>query len=228
MRLPYIKTPVPTSTAAQAAIVERITARRAPRPLQPLDLALLHSPAVADGWNSFLGAVRTGTSLPDDIREIAICRVAVINGATYEWNHHAPLAAKGGVSEEGMKVLAKKEVGEGWKKEGGAGLSEKQWAVLRFADASTSTVKVSDEIFAEARRVFSDQEVVEITATVSSLSIFYLQSQYGPLSKEFWSYSSRICLQTASPQEGLLGGGRGGAAAFSCGITSFCGWHIKE
>jgi alkylhydroperoxidase family enzyme len=168
MRLPYIKTPVPTTTAANAAIVERITARRAPRPLQALDLTLLHSPAVADGWNSFLGAVRTGTTLTDDIREIAICRVAVHNGATYEWNHHAPLAAKGGVTEEGMKLLAKKDVGEGWKKEGGEGLNEKQWAVLRFADASTVGVRVSEEIFGEARRLFSEQEVVEITATVCS------------------------------------------------------------
>jgi hypothetical protein len=84
MRLPYVPNPPPTPgpDSVEQAIVERVTARRAPRPLQPLDLALLHSPHVADGWNSFLGAVRTKTSLGDDVREIAICRVAVCNGVS--------------------------------------------------------------------------------------------------------------------------------------------------
>lgn len=89
MRLPYVdpSSPEAFTTPEEKAIVERVEARRAPRPLQPLDLTLLHSPSVADGWNSFLGAVRTKTGLKDDVREIAICRVAIINQAWYEWGH---------------------------------------------------------------------------------------------------------------------------------------------
>jgi len=85
MRLPYVANPPPTPgpDSEEQAIVNRVTARRAPRPLQALDLTLLHSPNIADGWNSFLGAVRTKTSLPDDVREIAICRVAVCNGVSF-------------------------------------------------------------------------------------------------------------------------------------------------
>jgi len=161
MRLPYVSNPPPTTTPEEAAIVARVSARRHPRPLQALDLALLHSPPIADGWNSFLGAVRTQTSLADDIREIAICRVAVLNGALYEWEHQAPLARKGGVSEEGMKVLGQEGVAAE-----GEGLSEKQWAVVKYTDAMTRGVKVSDEVFAELRKHFSDREVVEITTTV--------------------------------------------------------------
>jgi alkylhydroperoxidase family enzyme len=161
MRLPY-KDPATISSPEDTAIVERVRARRTPRPLLGLDLTLLHSPPVADGWNSFLGAIRTKTSLPDDIREIAICRVAVVNEAWYEWMHHAPLAKEGGVGEEGMKVLGEKEL-EG-KKEGG--LSEKQWAVVRYTDAMTRNVKVDDAVFAELKKHFSEQEVVEVTATV--------------------------------------------------------------
>lgn len=85
MRLPYVPDPPPTSTPEEQAIVSRIQARRAPRPLQALDLTLLHSPPVADGWNAFLGAVRTRTSIPADARELAISRVAVVNRAWYEW-----------------------------------------------------------------------------------------------------------------------------------------------
>ncbi len=163
MRLPYIdeKDPNAFPTPEDLAVVERVKARRAPRPLQALDLTLLHFPAVADGWNSFLGAVRTKTSLADDVREIAICRVAVINKAWYEWGHHAPLAKAAGVGEEGMKVLGKTEPGVG-----GEALSGKQWAVVRFTDAMTRDVRVPEEVFGEVRKFFNDQEVVELTATV--------------------------------------------------------------
>ncbi|KAG4414678.1 hypothetical protein IFR04_012211 [Cadophora malorum] len=163
MRLPYVD-PSNITSPADKAIVSRVEARRAPRPLQPLDLTLLHSPPIADGWNSFLGAIRTQTSLPDDVREIAICRVAVINEAWYEWSHHAPLAKAGGVSDAGLEVLGSKEL----KGEGEKGLlTEKQWAVVRYTDAMTRDVSVGEEVFGELKRLFSEQEVVEITATVA-------------------------------------------------------------
>jgi alkylhydroperoxidase family enzyme len=162
MRLPYVDpTNESFSSGNPADIIQRVRDRRAPRDLQALDLTLLHSPHVADGWNSFLGAIRTKTSLKDDIREIAICRVAVINEAWYEWGHHAPLAKAGGVSEEGLKILG------GSRPEGRGVLSEEQWAVVRYTDAMTRDVKVPEDIFAELKKHFSEQEVVEITGTVS-------------------------------------------------------------
>ena len=166
MRLPYVDPSDPNAftTADEQAIVTRVRARRDPRPLQPLDLTLLHSPAVADGWNSFLGAVRTKTSLSDDVREIAICRVAVINEAWYEWAHHAPLAKAGGVTEEGMKILGETDLTG---KSGGSELTEKQWTVVHYTDAMTRDVSVKQDVFDALKKQFSDQEVVEVTATVS-------------------------------------------------------------
>lgn len=164
MRLPYAPTTPPTPDPEVEAIYARVAARRAPRPLIPLDLALLHSPNIADGWNSFLGSVRTKSSLPDDIREIAICRVAVLNGATYEWSHHAPLAKAGGVSDAGIKILAQNKmysVGDT-----DEALPERAWAVVRYTDAMTREVSVSEEVFAGLKSHFTDREVVEITATV--------------------------------------------------------------
>jgi alkylhydroperoxidase family enzyme len=138
--------------------------------LQQLDLTLLHSPAVADGWNSFLGAIRTKTSLSDDVREIAICRVAVINEAWYEWGHHAPLAEAGGVSEAGLKVLGSSKI----ENTEGAALTDKQWAVVKYTDAMTENVTVPQDVFDNLRKHFSEQEVVEITATVSNASAIHL------------------------------------------------------
>lgn len=164
MRVPYVPNPPPTTSPEEESIVAAIEARRHPRPLQPLDLALLHSPQIALGWNNFVGAVRTRSSLADDLRELAICRIAVVNKAWYEWMHHAPLAVKAGVPSEAMAKLMT-----------GTRLvlsdlpfefSEKQWAVCVMADEMTQNVHVADKTFSQLKSFFNDQEVVEIVATV--------------------------------------------------------------
>lgn len=166
MRLPYVANPPPASTRQDAEIIERIQQRRAPRALQPLDLALLHSPPLADGWNSFLGAVRTKTNLAADLRELAISRVAVCNSAWYEWKHHAPLAVEAGVSNEALETV--KQEGELAEVEKPAALNDRQWAVLLYTDEMTRNVQVRDETFARLESLFDDREVVEITGTVAA------------------------------------------------------------
>lgn len=166
MRLPYAQNPPPTSSEEEAAILERVQARRGERGLLPLDLALLHSFPVADGWNSFLGAVRTRTSLPADLREIAICRVAAINGAWFEWTHHAPLLTETGFRDEALEMLKREDNASD--EEVGRLMNKKQVAVLRYTEEMTKNVKVSDETFSVLKELFSDREIVEITATVGA------------------------------------------------------------
>ncbi|KAI1778676.1 AhpD-like protein [Hypoxylon cercidicola] len=168
MRLPYTPNPPAPANDDEAAIISRIQARRAPRPLQPLDLTLLHAPAVADGWNSFLGAVRTRTSLDARSRELAICRVAVCNEAWYEWGHHAPLAVAAGVSADAMELVKGELAAVTEDARKAVGLGDREWAVLRYADEMTRNVKVPEEVFAALRGVCSEKEVVEVTATVAA------------------------------------------------------------
>ncbi|EIN09520.1 hypothetical protein PUNSTDRAFT_112972 [Punctularia strigosozonata HHB-11173 SS5] len=160
MRLPYF-TPPPrgesTGDPATDQTIAAIAARRHPRPLQALDLALLHSPPYAAGWNAFIGAIRTEMLLTPDIREIVICAVAAVNGALYEWDHHAPLASAAGVSDEALA---------GIKAGNGVGLSPKQHAAWAYAVEMTRDVTVSDETFARLREHCKDErEIVEITGT---------------------------------------------------------------
>lgn len=123
------------SSIEDDAIVQRIQGRRHARPLQPLDLVLLHSPPVADGWITFLGNVRTKTLIADDVRELAICRVVIINRAWYKWMHHAPFAVKGGVLEEDMEAIkTEKPLLRGQQP---SALNEKQWAVSVLSDETT-------------------------------------------------------------------------------------------
>ena len=62
-----------------------------------LDRMLLHSPPFARGWNSMFAATRNQLQGPRHINELAICAVARLNNADYEWIQHAPefLAADG-------------------------------------------------------------------------------------------------------------------------------------
>lgn len=167
MRLPYVPNPPHPANADEAAIIERLIARRDPGPLQSLDLTLLHAPAIADGWASFLGAVRNKSSLPADIRETAILRVAVLTGSKYEVNEHTPYAQRVGVRERGLR-----EIFEGRKlaKSEGEGLSEQQWVTVRFAEVMTKDIIVSDEVFKGVRNFLNDKQVVELTATVAAIN----------------------------------------------------------
>jgi alkylhydroperoxidase family enzyme len=173
MHVPYVDVEKLEARSSQSEldIIQRIRDRRAPRPLQPLDLALLHSPAVADGWNTFIGVIRTKTSLRDDIREIAITRIAVKNRAWYEWVHHAPLARAAGVPDQGLQNLKAPDLPSIVED---SGLTKEQLAVAKFTDAMTVHVTVPDKIFDALRQYFNEQEIVELTATVSS----HLYSEY--------------------------------------------------
>ena len=170
MRVPYAPKEPPTE--ADKPIYERIAARRAPRPLIPLDLALLHNTAVADGWNSFIGAIRTKTSVPDALRELAIARVAALNKAVHEWDVHAALALKAGISKEGLQTAFEAEAvkkGDVVEFREGEGLTREQWVVLAYTDQMTRGVEV-DHGVAEALKesLGEDKQVVELTAIVAA------------------------------------------------------------
>ncbi|EEH11068.1 4-carboxymuconolactone decarboxylase [Histoplasma capsulatum G186AR] len=168
MRLSYVSNPPATSNEEDESILQRVQARRGQRGLLPLDLALLHSFPIADGWNSFLGAIRTKTSLPADIREIAICRVAAMNEAWFEWKGHAPILTQAGFSEDALKLVERGAENPATDTELAALMSPKQIAVYKYTEEMTRIVKVSDEVFEELRRHFSEKEMVEITATVGA------------------------------------------------------------
>ncbi|KAI9043268.1 carboxymuconolactone decarboxylase family protein [Aspergillus affinis] len=167
MRLPYVPDAPPTNTPEEADILARVQARRGPGGLIPLDRALLHSFPVADGWNSFIGAIRTRTSLSQVIRELIICRVAVLNGAWFEWEHHAPLLRDGGLAEDAIRVVRDAQADLSLLVRDKV-ISAAESAVIKYTDAMTTTVAVPDEVFQELKGLFNDQEVVEITATAAA------------------------------------------------------------
>lgn len=204
MRLPYIPADPQLPSPADQAIVERVKQRRGGA-LIGLDRALLHAPPVADGWNAFLGAVRTGTTLAASLRETAICRVAVLNRAWYEWEQHARILegeGGGGMAPEAVRYVRERPVGgahEGAAAAAAAAptgaadgreklLDEKHLAVLDYTDAMTLGCVVPEPVFQRVKALFSDREVVEITSTVAAyncVSRFLVALDVGEMAEKY-------------------------------------------
>jgi alkylhydroperoxidase family enzyme len=115
MRLPYTPLDPTPSNPQDDAIISRVRQRRGGTLIE-LDRTLLHAPPIADGWNSFLLSIRTQSTLPTSVRETAICRVAVLNQAWYEWDHHLPILLQTveteGFPEKGADYILKAPRGE--------------------------------------------------------------------------------------------------------------------
>lgn len=124
---------------------------------------LLHSPPVAAGWLGYLTAIRQQSSLDGALRELVIMRVAVLNGAPYEAEQHAPIALKEGVSQAQLDALDSWETSDCF--------SEEQRAVLAYTDAMTRTVQVPPEVSRAVRACMSERLLVELTATVAAYNM---------------------------------------------------------
>jgi alkylhydroperoxidase family enzyme len=121
---------------------------------------LLHSPPLAEGWLAFFTAVRQGAELPGRYRELAILRIAVLNGAEYEFNAHTPFALKEGIAQAVIDDLRADRLS--------AALDAADRAVVAYADSMTRDVHVPDDVFARVRAHLTERYVVELTATIAA------------------------------------------------------------
>ena len=156
-----------TSEAAprDRALVDAILKRRGGK-LINLDLALLWSEPLARGWNALLGAVRRELALEPRLREAAICVVAKITGAEYEFKHHWPEYVKAG----GAEALRSRFDDPDRAAEDPAFPPDERLA-MRYAVAMTRHVKVPEALFAEVRARFSVSEIVELTASIATYNM---------------------------------------------------------
>lgn len=145
------------NTEGEGEIAERIRARRGGA-LRPLDRMLLHSPPLADGWNSLLGAVRSKLTLDPATRELIVLRIAVLNRAEYEWDAHEPPARQAGVTDEQLKALR-----DGDRSPFGPAVT----AALDYAEAMTLSIEVPAAVFAALRAHYDEAGIVEVTAVAA-------------------------------------------------------------
>ncbi len=162
-RIPY----VPSDASEPREVVDAIRARRGGNLLH-LDRMLLHSPALARGWNSYLREVRGGLAVSPKLRELAICVVAVLNQAEYEFEHHRlPWLQAGGTPAQVEAVRRIDELVNA-----AALFDAAEHAVIRLAVEMTRQVKVSDATFAAARSALpSEQHLVELVGVIAAYNM---------------------------------------------------------
>lgn len=156
-------TPIPPGTRPELAQLESsITAERGRVSL--LYQVLLNSPPLAQGWEQLLTAIRNRSSVPAELREMVILRVAVLNRAPYEFEAHVPHALKAGMSQAKIDALrdaaATSDV-----------FSAQERCVLALTDTMTRNIDVPDSVFEPVKAHFNDQQLTDLVATVAAYNM---------------------------------------------------------
>ena len=162
-RLPYLT----DDEAGPPDLVEAIRRRRGGRLLE-LDRMLLYSAPLASGWNEMLGRIRSQLALPGRLREIAMCAVATMNGARFEFVHHAPLLLQEGGTEAEVELLRNVDAAANATDV----FDRSGLAAIRLARAMTRDVTVSQAVFDEARAALGDERrLVELVAVIAAYNM---------------------------------------------------------
>jgi alkylhydroperoxidase family enzyme len=144
-------------------LIAQIKAERGGRFLN-LYRALANSPGVCAGWLHLFTELRNNAKLNGRIREIAIMRIAVLNGADYEYQAHVPFALQEGLSQAQVDGLhdwrAKQDLYEA-----------RDLAVLAYTDSMTREIHVPDDVFNAVRPHFDNHEMVDLTATIAGYNM---------------------------------------------------------
>ena len=157
---------LPEDHGQPADLVAAIRARRGGTLLK-LDRMLLHSPPLAEGWNIFLGKVRTDLSVPIKLRELVMCVVAVLNGASFEYEHHAPIFVSAGGTTAQADMLAQ----VGTPNFSMQTFSALEQNVISLAQAMTRDLRVAPEIKSALVAEIGIQQTVELVGVVATYNM---------------------------------------------------------
>src|SRR3981189_2231874 len=141
---------------------------------------MMRSPVLGQRLFDLFHYLRWETSVPTKLNEFAILIIGRQWRSQVEWYAHAPLAAKAGLSPEIIAELkASKRP---------SNMAEDEATVYDFVTELTSTQKVSDETYARAKKVFNDQQIVDLTAGAGNYLmgdiILAVAGTTGPTGKE--------------------------------------------
>ena len=165
--IPYITDADIAVEHVPADLVAAIRARRANGNLLNLDRMLLHSPPIARGWNTFMGGIRRDLDVAPLLRELAICAVAKLNRAEYEWIQHAPeFLAAGGTQTQLDAML---DIERASDNSGAFNVLER--LVLKLTEEMSRNISVSAATLDALRAHLPNREVTEIVCVIASYNM---------------------------------------------------------
>lgn len=152
---------VPGSRPELAALEQQILQARGS--ISTLYRVLLNSAPIAQGWEAMLSAVRNRASLPARLRELVVLRIAMLNGAPYEFDAHVPHARQAGICDEAIAALRTGAMPPA--------LEPMDRLALELADAMTRDIVVPDALYARLAPHFDAQGLVELAATIAAYNM---------------------------------------------------------
>jgi alkylhydroperoxidase family enzyme len=156
----------PMDLAEPAHLVAAIRKRRGGQFIN-LDRMLLHSAPIAEGWNHFIGEIRNNLSLDPKLRELAMCGVAVLNGAEYEFFHHAPPFRSAGGTEAQVKAL--RLIGQADFPAELFNSVEQDAVALTFQ--MTRNIKVDKDLMRRLRDALGNTNTVELVSVIAAYNM---------------------------------------------------------
>jgi len=121
---------------------------------------MIRSPVLGQRLYDLFYYLRWQTSVPTRLNEFAILIIGRQWRSQVEWFAHAPLAAKAGLAPG---ILADIKAGKR-----PTGMAEDEAAVYDFVTELSTAKKVSDETYARAKKIFNDQQIVDLTAVAGN------------------------------------------------------------
>ena len=119
---------------------------------------LAHSPPVLGGWVAFASILRAEPSLPRNVLELVIVRVAQLVRSPYELRQHISMALANGVTAEQLDTLENRPAT--------ALFDDQERVCLAFCEALVTENEISVPLWQEVHTLLSDAEIVELTVTV--------------------------------------------------------------
>jgi 4-carboxymuconolactone decarboxylase len=158
LRVPLV---VPGTRPELAPIEQRLIAARGQVSL--LYQVLLNSAPIAAGWEQLLTAVRQQTTVPADLRELMILRVAVLNGARFEFEAHVPHAERAGLGPDKIQAVRLTPLAPLF--------DARERLALELTDAMTRDIVVPDALMARLQAGYDARGLVELVTTVAAYNM---------------------------------------------------------
>jgi len=116
---------------------------------------LMRSPELMDLTQQLGAFLRYRCSVPERLREFAICVIARLWRQPYEWHAHARLARQAGVARDTLAALLEGETPP---------MAEDEAVIWRFITDLHATQFVSDPVWVEALALLGETGAVELSA----------------------------------------------------------------
>lgn len=128
--------------------------------------ALAHNPALLEALVQVYQVFAETQSVDRKLVELGILIVSRVNACEYCVQHHAPNAHDAGLSRAQLQAIQDGE----WISQR-ALWDDDEWLVIQYAEQLTrAPYRISDELFAEMKERFTDQQIVDLTMRLALCS----------------------------------------------------------